>query len=238
MDKYSYLLISVFLLLFWITIFLFKKELRAKIMRASIVGGFAGLIAEFWYFKDYWRPPLLLGQSVVSFEDFLFGFLITGIAVSIYDTIFTVKNIQQEKDRKLFFGFLFLLGVACLFIFNNWLGFNSILVSSLAFIIFSAVMIFIRNDLWIPSIMSGVLVVVIIIPIYAIIFNVISPDYWNTYWLLADTRFGITVLCNIPATELLWYFSWGCLAGIGYDFVSGNKKVTKFKNKDLKNHIA
>jgi len=207
-------------------------------MKASIVGGFTGLIAEFWYFKDYWQPPLLLGQSVVSFEDFLFGFLITGIAISIYNTIFTAKSIQQEKNRKLFFGFLFLFGIACLLVFNNWIGFNSIFVSSLAFIIFSAVMVFMRNDLLIPSVMSGVLVLIIIIPIYAIIFNVISPDFWDTYWLLADTKFGITVLGNIPVTELLWYFSWGCLAGIGYDFAYGYKKVTRFKNKDFKNHIT
>ena len=238
MDKYAYLLISAFLFLPWVIIFLSRTDLREKIIKASFLGGLAGLIANFWYFKDYWQPPSLLGHSVISIEDFLFGFVITGVAVAIYDITFTARNIQQEKSRKGFFGILFLLGTISLLIFNNWLGFNSIFVSSFAFIIFSVVIVLIRKDLLMPSIVSGILTVLIITPIYAIIFNWVSPEYWASYWLLAETKFGVTVLGNIPATELLWYFSWGCLAGIGYDFASGTKKVTKFKNKELKNHIT
>jgi len=227
MDEYIYLLLSIFLFLVWITIIFARKDLKIKIISASIAGGFAGLIAEFWYFKDYWQPPSILGKHTLSIEDFLFGFFITGIAVSAYDAIFIAKNVQQEKSRKLFFCLLFLLGIVSLLVFNNLLGFNSIFVSSFAFIFFSIIMIAVRKDLLISSIMSGALVVIIIIPIYAIMFNFISPEYWNTYWLLTDTKFGITILGNIPVTEILWYFSWGCLAGIGYDFAYGNKKIIK-----------
>lgn len=47
-----------------------RTELRQMILRLSFVGGFMGLIAEYWYFKDYWRPPNLLGVTRVSIEDF------------------------------------------------------------------------------------------------------------------------------------------------------------------------
>jgi len=76
--------------------------------------------------------------------------------------------------------------------------------------------------------MSGVLVVIVIIPIYVIIFNVLSPKYWNEYWLLYETKFGGMILSNIPITELFWYFSWGSFAGVGYDFVSGKRKIKKY----------
>ncbi|UGU14936.1 hypothetical protein LS482_14690 [Sinomicrobium kalidii] len=199
-------------------------------LKASVMGGLAGLIAEFWYFRDYWRPPSSVGLATVSPEDFLFGFFITGLAVSVYDVVFRRTFSNGEQRRKKHFAFLFLTGIGALFLFNNWLGFNSIFVSSIAFIIFSVIMASIRKDLWIPLLVSGILTLLIIIPVYAIIFNLISPTYWDSYGLLSGTPYGATVLGNVPLTELLWYFSWGCMAGIAYDFASGKKKATGFRS--------
>jgi len=225
MDKYAYLLISIFLSFIWVAIFIKRRDLQRQLIQTSIIGGFAGLIAEHWYFRDYWRPPSLLGTSVISIEDFLFGFFITGIAATIYDSLFMKENnVKEEKKRKRFFGILFILGVISLLIFNTWLGVNSIFVSSFIFLIISVVIIHVRKDLLAKSVISGLLTMLIIIPIYAIIFNIISPDYISKYFLLTSTRLGTTILGNIPLTELLWYFSWGCLAGIGYDFVFGKRK--------------
>jgi hypothetical protein len=225
MDRYTYLFISLFLFIPWFIIIFKRPDLRRKVIKTSLIGGVAGLIANFWYFRDYWRPPSLFGNTVISIEDFLFGFLITGIAASIYDPVFNKKYVKKHKKRKKFFGNLFLIGVIILFIFNNWLGINSIFVSSFAFLGFSIIIVSIRKDLIIPSIVSGLLVTLIIIPIYIILFNYISPTYWDKYWLLANTSFGIEILGNIPVTELIWYFTWGCFAGISYDFVSGSEKV-------------
>lgn len=229
MDKYTYLLIPLFLFIPWLIIFLSRTDLREKIIKAGVFGAPAGVIAEFWYFADYWQPPLIFENSVFMIEDLLAGFFITGVTVSVYDMIFTEKNIREEKNRKMFFLGLFVLGTILLLIFNNGLGINSIFVSSFAFILLSIAMVAIRKDLLIPSIVSGILTLLIITPIYGIIFNYISPEYWNSYWLLSETKFGLTIFGNIPVTELLWYFSWGCLAGIGYDFASGTKKIHKSK---------
>ncbi|MDY6934933.1 MAG: lycopene cyclase domain-containing protein [Spirochaetota bacterium] len=224
-DKYIYLFLSFYLLVLWLMIIIFRKDLVRKVIKASIGGGFAGLIAEVWYFVDYWQPPSLAGVSSVSIEDFLFGFCITGIAVSIFDVTFCKKIRDEAKDRKGVFFILFLCGLISLLVFNNWLGINSIFVSSMAFIVISVIMILIRRDLFLPSIISGILTVIVIIPIYLLLYNWLSPDYWMRYWLLYDTEYGITVLGNIPVTEIIWYFSWGCLAGAGYDFASGKIKV-------------
>lgn len=226
MDKYAYLFIAVLLSIPWTVFFLRRPDLRRKILKASTLGGFAGLIAEFWYFRDYWQPPSLLGRASVSPEDFLFGFFITGISVSVYDIVFRTTHSGGEKKRKKFFAFLFALGVVSLLLFNNWLGFNSIFVSSFAFVIFALAMILLRKDLWIPSLISGMLTVLFIIPIYAIIFNLMFPAFWDKYGLLSGSVYGTAILGHIPVTELLWYFAWGSLAGIAYDFASGKKKVT------------
>ncbi|MCD4705984.1 hypothetical protein K8R61_02790 [bacterium] len=227
MDKIAYLILSFFLLFIWVFIFIARSDLREKIIKTSILGGFLGLISEFWYFKDYWRPPSLFGEAIISIEDFLFGFFILGISATIYDTIFFKKNIVGKKERKIFFGILFITGIIFLLIFNNWLGINSIFVTSFIFIFFSVIIVLIRKDLFKVSIISGLLnLIIIIIPIYVIALNIMFPEFCNHYWLLANTKFGKTIY-NVPMTELLWYFSIGCLAGVGYDFVFGNIKSNK-----------
>ena len=225
MDRYIYMLLSLSLLSVWLVNFLFLKNvLRKIIIKISIIGGLAGIISEFWYFKDYWDPPSLLGNTKFLLEDFLFGFAFTGIAATIYKVVFRKesKDIIIKGRKKLFFIF-FVIGIFSLLLFNNLLKINSIFVSSFTVLIFSLIIILIRRDLIFQSIMSGILSLLIIIPIYVLIFNLISPTFWDKYWLLANTTFGAKVIGNIPLTELHWYFSWGCFAGIAYDFYHGSK---------------
>lgn len=226
MERYAYLLISAFLFFPWMLIFTTRADLRKKIISAGIVGGIAGIPADFfWYFRDYWQPPTLRGEALVSIEEVLFGFLIAGIAVSLFDLVFKKKNIRKTKKGTKLFGLLFLSGVFLLVFLNNLLGINSIIATSFLFLFFTGVIITIRKDLLTPAISSGLLLALLIIPIYAVIFNLIVPDFWNKYWLFADNKLGITVLGGIPLTEYLWYFSWGALAGVAYDFARGKKKV-------------
>lgn len=162
-----------------------------------------------------------------SFEDFVFGFAITGIAANIYDVIFNKKNIKAARSRKKLFLTFFLTGLIMLLIFNNWLGINSIFISSFAFLAFSAMIVAMRKDLLVPAVASGTLTAIIAFLIYAVFFSWLVPDYWEKYWLLKGTRFGITVLGEIPLTEILWYFSWGCLGGVSYEFSLGVRKANQ-----------
>jgi hypothetical protein len=56
---------------------------------------------------------------------------------------------------------------------------------------------------------------------YIILFDVISPHFWDNYWLLADTKWGITIFGNVPVTELVWYASWAVFVSVSYPFISG-----------------
>lgn len=224
MEQYTYLFLSLLLLAIWLIIFWFLQNGARKILiKISVIGGLAGLISELWYFKDYWHPPSLLGNARISLEDFLFGFAFVGIAATIYKVIFKKDNERHKKGYKTMFFIFFVIGVFSLLLFNNLLKFNSIFVSSFIFLILSLIMVFVRKDLMVQSIMSGILSLLVIIPIYILLFNFMFPNYWDKYWLLADTTFGIKVIGNIPMTELLWYFSCGCFAGIAYDFYTGRE---------------
>lgn len=227
MDTVTYLLIGALLLLPWAVIYLLKPSLRKMMLKTSVMGGLAGFIAEYWYFKDYWHPPSLLGNTVISIEDFLFGFTVTGLSVSIYMVFFPGITEKRAKNRRKLFGAMFLCGVAAMMVLNILLGYNSIIVSCACFIFFTAFMLALRPDLMVQALLSGVLMVVVILPVYAFLFDLLNTGYWDRYWLLARTPLGIRVLGHIPVTELTWYFTWGCFAGIAHSFATGSVKVKR-----------
>lgn len=227
MDTITYLLIALLLLLPWLAIYIAKERLRKKMVKASVMGGLAGFVAEYWYFKDYWHPPTIMGKSVISFEDFIFGFTITGISVTIYETTFISTFAKDKKKRKKLFSIMFLCGVSAMVIFNQLLGANSIIVSCTVFMLFTTFMITLRPDLLRVAFFSGLLMIAVVLPVYTLLFDLLNTDYWDDYWLLARTPLGITVLGNIPVSELCWYFSWGSFAGIAHHFASGNAQVKR-----------
>jgi hypothetical protein len=50
-----------------------------------------------------------------------------------------------------------------------------------------------RPDLWEPALYSALVLISLIIVIYVVLFNLVSPDFWDKYWLIADTKLGVTL---------------------------------------------
>lgn len=225
-HKYIYFLFGLALLVVWIALYLLRPDLRVKLLRTSAVGIFAGPLAEFWYFQDYWRPPMFLVLGQVTIEDVLVGFCITGIAVVIYDVVFRTRIVPGAPRYKRTFILFFLAGLAGLTIFARWLEINSMFVSSVGFVVFAAIIVALRPDLLRVSIWSGVLCLGIVLPIYILLFDVVAPDYWPTHKRLDGSALDLTLPgSSIPILEVSWYFTWGLLAGIGYEFAGGRRKV-------------
>lgn len=193
-------------------------------LRISFAVGVLGFIAEFWYLKDYWSIPILIGVEPFSIDDFLCGFAVGGISTGIYDFLFKKRNVPGVKNYKKMCVFLLLFGLGSLILFTNILGYLSILVSISAFLVSALVMYYFRRDLIKPSIITAITITLIMIPIYVILFDVIFVDFWDKYWLLNNTPYGIKVLGNVPLTELVWYFAVGLFLGGAYEFYKGNKK--------------
>jgi hypothetical protein len=227
MDTYIYLLLAFFLSIFWIIIYYYKVDLRKKMIKTGIIGGFLGFIAEYWYLKDYWRPPTILGNAVISVEDFLVGFFLFGISISIYNFVFKKQDSKDKSDksRKTHFFVFFIIGILAMIILPSY-GYNSMFVSPALFLLFTIIIVIIRKDLFYKALYSGILLVTIVAPIYILLFVIISPNYWQNYWLLSNTKYDITLFGKIPCIEIIWYFSWGSFCGVCYSFYSGTKPIS------------
>lgn len=222
MDRYTYLLLGLFLVVPLIGLVSMRKDLARLIAKVGIIGGVAGLLAEIFYFKDYWRPPSLFGVASISAEDFIFGFGITALSFSAYLWLFKVRLSEQvHPPRHALYGIFFVAGCVAMLFFNSYLGINSIFVSSAAFLLLTAVIMYLRRDLIRPGIYSAILITGFMGMAYIILFDVISPHFWDNYWLLADTKWGITIFGNVPVTELVWYASWVVFVSVSYPFISG-----------------
>ena len=213
--------------IFWLIFFYYKSDLRRRILKVSIIGGFSSFIAEYWYLKDYWKPPTIIGNAVISVEDFLVGFFIYGISISVYNFAFKKYEPEEnsEKPQKTLFSIFLTIGIIAMIILPIY-GYNSMLVSPALFLLFTIIIIIIRKDLLQKALFSGILLLAIALPIYLLLFVIIAPTYWQNYWLLSKTKYGITVLGNIPFIEIIWYFSWGSFCGVCYSFYSGTKPIS------------
>lgn len=233
MLDYMYLWICVLLFIPWVIIYLLKPKLRNRIVKSGFIAIPFGVIDDIWFRLDYWNAPEILFKYPIALEDVLFAFVMTGVSVSIYDAIFTKEQLICYKKRTNLSLSFFPIIIFCFIILNNVLGLNSMYMWALPMFAFAVVIIFFRRDLAIPSLVTGILLTLITIPIYMLLFNIFAPKFWDTYWFLAGTKHGITIFGNVPLLELLHYFSFGCLAGIIYDFSKGTKKVHNKLGKKL-----
>lgn len=225
MDTLLYSLLTLAFFLPWTLAWIVRADLRPKMLRASVVGSLAGILAELWYFRDYWRPPTLLGEAMLSPEDFLIGFALAGSGVSIYDVLFQTRDTPKTHPQQRVFSILCLAGCASLLIFSTWLGANSVITSEIAFAGAAAIMVMLRRDLLRVALLSGILLGLYGFLVYLVLFSWMAPHYWQTYWLLKDHPvLGATVL-GVPVLEIFWYTVWGALAGVIPNFVRGTAKT-------------
>jgi len=225
-DKYIYLIGGVIFNLLTLLICLRRRDLTKK---ALLIGSltFAVSFVALIFSRDYWHPPVLIGSSHLSFEDFFFDF---GIISFVYVLYPALTHSAYSKDKpykpqlKTYLGFVIasLLGI---FIINLWLGFNSVILCSISLVCYTVVMCVMRPDLIKQSLVCGLILLVISTGLYIIFFDWLAPDYWDKYWYLAGSRYGVKILGNVPITEISWYMAWGLFGGISFPFVEGRKLV-------------
>lgn len=222
MDRYFYVILCLYWLSVWIIILLLRRDLKKELVLTGLIGGLAGMLAEIWYFKDYWHPPgIFMAEPMI--EDFVVGFGVAGVSSTIFDFLSDTVNVKRFSTRRLQTGLYFISG-ALVLIFLYHLRLNSEIVSMAVFLFFSTLICITRKDLLKPSIYTGLISLVLILPFYFIFLNWVTPEFFSRYWFLYHTTWGVTVFGNVPLTELLWYFTWGCLAGGLYEFTAGYAK--------------
>lgn len=191
-------------------------------IKVGAVGGLMGIVAEVWYFRDYWRPPTLFGEGIVGIEDYIIGFALFGVGGYIHSS-FTKKEIdysRQTKAKNREFFYMFLIACASLTVFSIGFGIHSGYVTFLTFFILSIYIWIQRPDLIELSLISAFATLGITLLIYYINFNVLFPHFWDTYGMLDAPILGVKVF-NIPLSEMLWHFSWAMLCSMFRGYRNG-----------------
>lgn len=229
--KYAYLIANFFFFAVWLFIFWRVKNLRKPMIIMSLITALFGPISEIWYFADYWKPQIALALPIGGVEDLLFGFSIGGIGAFAYESLFVrgICKCEEKKLKKEWFLLVFfaVVGISMI-IFNNFLGINSIFVSSIAMIVVAAIMLSIRPDLIPNAVGSALMVAGAMFVIYFLgqEFFPSAHAWMLKIWKLSETPQGIIIFKHIPWTEMLWGLSWGLVWGPMYEFLVGARMIS------------
>jgi hypothetical protein len=219
--KYSYLGYSLIFLLLWIVFYILRPDLRRRMLVFRLIMPPLGPLSEFWFLKDYWRRRTITGYPI-SIEDAIFSFAIGGIAYSIYKVFFNMSVVaghEQQPRGWLVIAFLIII-ILPLLTLTDLLGISSIFSSTSSLFIIAVLTWILRPDLLKPSLISGILVVILFFFVYKGM-QVIFPsaiEYWCMGCNPTDLR-----ISGINIEELLWDFSWGLAGSIMVEAVTGNR---------------
>ncbi|MFQ5458406.1 MAG: hypothetical protein ACE5FC_08160, partial [Myxococcota bacterium] len=111
MEKYSYLLFGLILLVPWIAAHLLRPDLRRELWVSSFAAAPLGPLFEIWYHRDYWNPEVL-GPWSIGIEDVLFGFCVGGLGAVAYEVLCARARIPRHGQRNpVFFMIAFVTGL-------------------------------------------------------------------------------------------------------------------------------
>ena len=232
MYRYAYLALALCFLVSAGLIWLVRRDLRRNILVLGSFGLIWGPISEYWFRQDYWVPTSIFSGAWL--EDCIYGAGIAATAGTVYK-LFTRKVLVQDGKRRYWIALAFpACYVTGMVIFQQIYSANSIYVSMSVYLLVSFVVLFIRRDLLLPAMASGTIMAAVAIVGYGVGLTYIIDGklLLSKFWLL-DGRPGGWTLWNAPVTELMWYFCWGVLLGVAYEFGTGARLSNRESGKDV-----
>lgn len=222
--KYIYFTGIFLALIVWIIFFVIRKDTRKEMIILSLIFGIPGPLAAYVHLNDWWKPITLTGNPI-GIEDFLFGFVVGGIAGVIYEFVFNkeVKTKIKKSDFKLILipvslMFLIYFGLSLTFKINTF-------ISSISSFVIPTILILIkRKDLVKNSLLSGLLLMIFAFIGYQIL-NLINPSFFENIWQFKNI--GKIIFLNIPLEEYIWFFTFGCFFGPLYEYWKKGKLINK-----------
>lgn len=221
--QYTYLIGDLIILSIWVSLFLWRKDIRKEMLVISAIFGFVGLIAESIYILDWWKP-LTITNTPVGMEDFLFGFGVGGIVSVVYTIIFKkrvkIKKINKKINKNLItlplMGILLFLG--SFFI----LRINTFYSSAITSIVLALIIWIKRKDLIVNSLATGIISALGAIPIF-ILLELISPGWVEAIWNF--TNISKVIILTTPLDDILWCFFMGLFIGPLYEYWKEGKLI-------------
>ncbi len=219
-ERFVYL-ISIFPpFLIWAVFFFKRKDLRQEMVVMSSITGFLAVFFSYYFWTVDWWRPLNMTATRIGVEDFIAGFIAGGIVAVIYEVLFK----RELHKRKIHhhtngaFTLILLLASTLLFLFYG-VGLTSFWATAIAFKLVAVIMLFMRKDLFINAVLSGILMMIVSLASYYLIM-LVSPGWMDATYL--PTLSGILVT-GIPLEELIFWFLAGCVFGPFYEYWQGEK---------------
>ncbi len=212
---FTYLAVDAILLFFWLVLFVWRKDLRRKILFLSLITVPLGVF-DYLSQPSYWHPPTFFGLPV-GIEGCIFGFCIGGISAVIYEEV-AKKHIRKfKKDRPSFVSHLLApLGVVGASLLLYWcVGINMMYSLPIGLCLGLLLIVLVRPDLKGSVMFSGLAFGIF----YFLVFFVwltIFPDAKN--WWNMELYRNWAVL-GVPFGEVLFGFLYGAFWGPIYEYV-------------------
>ncbi len=222
--KFGYAILVLVGMIFWTAIFLFRKDLRKSMCQIGILYGLLSLTtAHLWWTVDWWHPLTITGTQI-GIEDFFTGFGAGGVMMAIYQVFFNKElTFDQPKNSiqtRILFSVVILVSIH---IMIRFVGLTSFTAFTLVMILTLSYMWIKRRDLIMPSIWSGILTALCILPVYWITIITVPGWVMATY----DFKFlSGKLLTGIPIEELIFWFVAGAFIGILSAFTCSGKFIS------------
>jgi hypothetical protein len=180
-----------------------------------------GPLADFIYIQDWWKPETITGTSI-GIESAFFGFVIAGVASTLYCVIFHKKNNMSTSMKEIFNWRLWMTVVLAIVVFLG--GFlvlrNSFLVTLLFQLAIITTVFVMRQDLIKPAVISGFLTLITIVVVYTCL-SILTPGWIQEFWYFKNVP--AIIFLNVPIDDLVWYLLNGASLGVYYEFWTQTK---------------
>jgi len=219
---YAYITLCLILLLFWLFIFLMRKDLRREMLWASFWGMPLGFV-DFFLVPAYWHPDSLfdlIKNFGVGIESFIFTFVMAGLASVIYEFFYKEKPVKLVHGGGPHFWLLLVTTLAFVglsMLFPTKAIYNLMLIGAAGAI----VTIYLRRDLWKQIIASGFIFSFLYLGIFALV-NFIFSGFIEHAYNLKNT-WGILVL-GIPLEEMAGAFFAGAFWSSLYEYTKAYRE--------------
>lgn len=217
---YAYLAGSVVLFAIWLVFFLLRKDLHQEMLTMSVLIGVLSVVTGYvWWTVDWWKPPTIT-HTIVGVEDLVMGFSAGGIMAGAYEVLFR-RHLYHIRTKCLHrphrYSILIQLALVTAWLFWG-MGFTSFWASTIALLVGAGVLFYLRPDLFLIGILSGILMAAISLFFY---FTIIwlAPDWINhTYQFKTLSR---VLVFGIPIEEFVFWFLAGLVMGPLYEYWHG-----------------
>jgi hypothetical protein len=212
MYHYVYLTGAIIIFPIWLILFFIRKAQRKSMVLVGLYVVLLAIPLEFiWFLKDYWNPLKYISVPTFLYQEFIFAFLLGGIASSIY--IVPIK--ENSNFRLLNFILPIIIIILSMLIFTSGLRLNSIYSCMIGFGITASMILYLKPELIKKSLLSSFSMLSISIIGYEILL-IIYPQLINDWWLLKNIS-GF-LLFGIPIEEIMWFSLFGLSIGPIYNF--------------------